>query len=207
MTLRERKKQQTREGLAAAAVDLFIERGYDATTIEDIAAAVDVSPRTFFRYYPTKEDVIVDLLRAGVVDLVERAAARPASEPLATSLREAARGWADLTPEAATRLLMLSRVLQASPCLQPRFDRQRRVGLDDLEQLVADRLGVERGVDPRPALVVALVSAVLSTAIERWSSSGGSLDLVALVDEGFGFLEFGIQSGVTSSSMVGQGVA
>src|SRR4051794_34034856 len=94
MTLRERKKQQTREGLAAAAVELFIDRGYDATTIEDIAAAVDVSPRTFFRYYPTKEDVIVDLLRAGVVDLVERAAARPTSEPLATSLREAARGWA-----------------------------------------------------------------------------------------------------------------
>lgn len=206
MTLRERKKQQTREGLAAAAVDLFIERGYDATTVEDIAAAADVSPRTFFRYYPTKEDVIVDLLRAGVVDLVARASARPTSEPLATSLREAARGWAELTPEESTRLLMLSRVLQASPCLKPRFDQQSRVGLDDLEQLVADRLGVGRGVDARPALVVALVSAVLSNAVERWSASKGTLDLVSLVDEGFQLLEFGIGAGAPRVA-VGHGVA
>src|SRR6476646_1972874 len=117
MTLRERKKQQTREGLASAAVELFIERGFDATTVEDIAAAADVSPRTFFRYYPTKEDV--------VVDLVERLAARPADEPLGRALREAARGWADLSPEESARLLMLSRVLHASPCLQPRLDQQR----------------------------------------------------------------------------------
>ncbi len=195
MTLRERKKQQTREGLAAAAVDLFMERGYDATTVEDIAAAVDVSPRTFFRYFPTKEDVIVDLLRAGVVDLVERVAARPLSEPLATSLRAAARAWADLTAEESVRLLMLARVLDASPCLKPRFDQQGRVGLDDLELQIADRLGVDRATDARPALVVALVSAVLSKAIERWSASNGTLDLVALVDEGFGLLELGIPTG------------
>jgi AcrR family transcriptional regulator len=195
MTLRERKKQQTREGLAAAAVDLFIDRGYDATTVEDIAAAVDVSPRTFFRYYPTKEDVIVDLLRAGVVDLVERVAARPRSEPLATSLRVAARAWADLSGEESVRLLMLARVLEASPCLKPRFDQQRRVGLDDLEQQIADRLGVDRVTDARPALVVALVSAVPSKAIERWSASNATLDLVALVDEGFGLLELGIPTG------------
>jgi AcrR family transcriptional regulator len=195
MTLRERKKQQTREGLAAAAVDLFMERGYDATTVEDIAAAVDVSPRTFFRYFPTKEDVIVDLLRAGVVDLVERVAARPLSEPLATSLRAAARAWADLTTEESVRLLMLARVLDASPCLKPRFAQQSRVGLDDLELQIADRLGVDRATDARPALVVALVSAVLSKAIERWSASNGTLDLVALVDEGFGLLELGIPTG------------
>jgi AcrR family transcriptional regulator len=195
MTLRERKKQQTREGLAAAAVDLFMERGYDATTVEDIAAAVDVSPRTFFRYFPTKEDVIVDLLRAGVVDLVERVAARPLSEPLATSLRAAARAWADLSAEESVRLLMLARVLDASPCLKPRFDQQSRVGLDDLELQIADRLGVDRTTDARPALVVALVSAVLSKAIERWSASNGTLDLVALVDEGFGLLELGIPTG------------
>jgi AcrR family transcriptional regulator len=195
MTLRERKKQQTREGLAAAAVDLFMERGYDATTVEDIAAAVVVSPRTFFRYFPTKEDVIVDLLRAGVVDLVERVAARPLAEPLATSLRAAARAWADLTAEESVRLLMLARVLDASPCLKPRFDQQGRVGLDDLERQIADRLGVDRATDARPALVVALVSAVLSKAIERWSASNGTLDLVALVDEGFGLLELGIPTG------------
>jgi AcrR family transcriptional regulator len=199
MSLRESKKQQTRDGLASAAVDLIIERGFDATTVEDIAASVQVSPRTFFRYYPTKEDVVVDLLRAGVTDLVHRLAARPADEPLPTALREAALGWADLDPEQATRLLKLSQVLRSSPCLQPRFDRQRQVGLKELEREVAARLHPSdsaasagpRG-DCRPQLIVSLVSAVLSDAVTRWSDSGGTTPLTGFVKEGFELLEFGL---------------
>ena len=57
------KKQRTRQRLAEAAAELFYERGYDATTIDDIAAAVDVSPRTFYRYFPTKEDLVVAMGR------------------------------------------------------------------------------------------------------------------------------------------------
>ncbi|MFL6100086.1 MAG: TetR family transcriptional regulator [Actinomycetales bacterium] len=200
MSLRESKKQQTREGLAAAAVDLIIERGYDATTVEDIAASVPVSPRTFFRYYPTKEDVVVDLLRAGVVDLVHRLEARPAEESLSTALREAALGWADLDEDSATRLLKLSRVLRSSPCLQPRFDRQRQVGVKELEREVARRMGSNEGsasgppltVDCRPQLIVTLVSAVLSDAVERWSDGGGREPLTGYVKDGFDLLEFGL---------------
>src|SRR5918994_275367 len=57
--LRERKKQRTRQALRQAAVRLFLERGFEATTIADIAAAAEVAPRTFFSYYPTKEDVVL----------------------------------------------------------------------------------------------------------------------------------------------------
>lgn len=209
MSLRESKKQQTREGLAAAAIDLIIERGFDATTVEDIAASVQVSPRTFFRYYPTKEDVVVDLLRAGVVDLVQRLAARPADEPLPTALREAAMGWADLDEERATRLLKLSQVLSSSPCLQPRFDRQRQVGLKELEHEVATRLEAHgsagsgpTAVDCRPQLIVTLVSAVLSDAVARWSDDGGRQPLTGFVQEGFDLLVSGLPA-VTRQPAVG----
>jgi AcrR family transcriptional regulator len=199
MSLRESKKLQTHAGLAAAAIDLIIERGFDATTVEDIAASVQVSPRTFFRYYPTKEDVVVDLLRAGVVDLVQRLAARPADEPLPTALREAAMGWADLDEEQATRLLKLSQVLRSSPCLQPRFDQQRQVGLKELEREVAARLEARgsaasgpAGIDCRPQLIVTLVSAVLSDAVARWSDGGGRQPLTGFVQEGFDLLVSGL---------------
>jgi AcrR family transcriptional regulator len=208
MSLRESKKQQTREGLAAAAVDLIIERGFEATTVEDIAASVQVSPRTFFRYYPTKEDVVVDLLRTGVTDLVHRLAARPADEPLPTALRTAALGWADLDADQASRLLKLTRMLRSSPCLQPRFDRQRQVGLKELEREVAARLcpagpgsraelsgasaPTALSTDCRPQLIVTLVSAVLSDAVTRWSDAGGAQPLAQFVKDGFDLLEFGL---------------
>lgn len=197
MSLRESKKQQTRDALASAAVDLIIERGFDATTVEDIAASVQVSPRTFFRYYPTKEDVVVDLLREGVIDLVHRLAARPPDEPLPTALREAALGWADLDEEQAERRLKLSQVLRSSPCLQPRFHQQGQVGLKDLEREVARRLcgpaaasGVP--VDCRPQLIVTLVSAVIGDAVQRWSLGGGVEPLTGFVKDGFDLLEFGL---------------
>jgi AcrR family transcriptional regulator len=85
--LRERKKERTRVALEAAAVSLFDEHGYDETTVEQIAERAEVSTRTFFRYFPTKADV---LLR----DQVERLAKvegfladRPSNEPIKTSLR------------------------------------------------------------------------------------------------------------------------
>src|SRR5579864_6433182 len=83
--LRERKKQKTREAIQREAVRLFQENGYEETTIEHIAAAVEISPSTFFNYFPTKEDVVLydaydPLLAALMLD-------RPADEPLSAGLR------------------------------------------------------------------------------------------------------------------------
>lgn len=188
--LRERKKERTRDELAAAAIALFIERGYDATTVEDIAAAVDVSARTFFRYFPAKEDVVVDFLRAGSVDVSEQLALRPADEALPVALRAATHHWAEATGERATHLRQLLDVLRSAPLLRARFEDERRRKMSSIAEIVAQRLGVDPATDPRPQLIASLVSTVIGASIERWIRTGGSL--ADHVDAGFDLLESGL---------------
>jgi AcrR family transcriptional regulator len=86
--LRARKKRQTRAALATAALKLFAERGYEETTIADIAAAADVSPRTFFSYFPSKEDVVFAEIDDRLEEVAERLADRvPGESPLETIRR------------------------------------------------------------------------------------------------------------------------
>jgi len=90
MGLRERKKLRTRRTIAGAALRLFAERGYEETTISDIAAAAEVSPRTFFSYFPSKDDVVFAEMDERLADVRTRLAERPGGEtPLATFRRVA----------------------------------------------------------------------------------------------------------------------
>src|SRR5215204_2082190 len=89
--LRERKKARTREALHDAAMDLFSLRGFDGTTVEEIAAACEVSPRTFFRYFPTKEDVLFADGEARRERLLAVIAERPIDEPAFGALQAAMR--------------------------------------------------------------------------------------------------------------------
>ncbi|MBX6767891.1 MAG: TetR family transcriptional regulator, partial [Actinomadura rubrobrunea] len=89
--LRERKKRRTRRAIASAALRLFAERGYEETTIADIADAADVSPRTFFGYFPTKEDVVFAEVDDRLAEVRERLARRvPGETPLETVRRATA---------------------------------------------------------------------------------------------------------------------
>ncbi|WP_141578626.1 TetR family transcriptional regulator [Actinomadura sp. WMMA1423] len=85
--LRERKKMRTRQAIATAALRLFAERGYEETTIADIAAAADVSPRTFFSYFPSKEDVIFAEIDDRLAEVAERLRPTPGETPVATLRR------------------------------------------------------------------------------------------------------------------------
>ncbi len=90
MGLRERKKLRTRRAIAGAALRLFDERGYEETTIADIAAAAEVSPRTFFSYFPSKDDVVFAEMDERLADVRAGLAERPPGEtPLATFRRVA----------------------------------------------------------------------------------------------------------------------
>ncbi|WP_242891297.1 TetR family transcriptional regulator [Actinomadura litoris] len=85
--LRERKKQRTRRAIASAALRLFAERGYEETTIADIAAAAEVSPRTFFGYFPSKEDVVFAEVDDRLAEVAERMRRTPGESPLETIRR------------------------------------------------------------------------------------------------------------------------
>jgi len=189
--LRERKKDRTRDELACAAVKLFIERGYDNATIEDIAAAADVSPRTFFRYFPSKEDVAIDLLKAGIVDLRDELQARPPEEPLALALREATLIWARSADERAVRMRELGQVLRKSPSLRGRLEDTKRAHMHELAGVVAARLGVPPS-DASPQLVVSLLGAVISGAVERWGEGAAGVSLTDYVEAGLEMLEHGV---------------
>src|SRR6266542_7003388 len=86
--LRERKRRQTRERIANTAMTLFLERGFEATTVEDIASAADVSKRSFFDYFPIKEDVVSAWQDDFGATLAAAVVARPASESLGRVVEE-----------------------------------------------------------------------------------------------------------------------
>jgi len=133
--LRERKRRQTRERISEAAIALFLERGFDATTIDDIAAAADVSKRSFFDYFPTKEDVIFAWQDGFGESLAAAVAERPADEPLLSVIEEA---FVTTVTKAIAdpRTLAIGDLICDTPALRAR-DQMKYA---KLEQLLVDAL-------------------------------------------------------------------
>ncbi|MDN3352580.1 TetR family transcriptional regulator [Actinomadura sp. DC4] len=187
--LRERKKLKTRRSIQEHALRLFREQGYEATTVEQIAEAAEVSPSTFFRYYPTKEDTvladeydpfIVASLRAQPPELSPAAAAH-------NMLHEIIGGM--LTNERQ-RMLERSRLMLSVSALRARqFDHMRETQ-DLVVEVFAERLG-RPPEDLRTRWFAAAVLSVWQTTLTRWVEDGGQGDLLELLDEGIDFLVAG----------------
>jgi AcrR family transcriptional regulator len=179
MGLRERKKERTRIALIDAALDLFLAQGYEATTIDQIAAAVDVSPRTFFRYFASKEDVALSLPRDGQEIFLSELAARSDDEPPHQALSQAMRSMLDIVREGdaaeATRFLKARELVDRNPVL---FGGQMRLMMDNERKLVAEvarRQGTDV-CDLRPQFVVSLFTAIARVCFEHGPHD---LDLLA----------------------------
>lgn len=192
MGLREAKKERLRADLATAAIELFTARGYEITTVEDIAAVAGVSPRTFFRYFPTKDDVVMETLRAGAVDLQDHLARRPTHESLPVALRAAVHAWAHDAARSPATMQLVASLLRSNPRLRARAEDERRCDVPALVELVARRLGVDANCDPRPRIIVTLVFSAVSCGVERWSEDGSTGDLDAYIDDGMKLLECGL---------------
>ncbi|MFI0449489.1 TetR family transcriptional regulator [Actinomadura sp. 6N118] len=168
--LRERKKQRTRLALIDAALDLFLAKGYEATTIDEIVAAVDVSQRTFFRYFATKEDVVMDTMVQYDQIMVEAVAARPPGEkPLAAlfaSLRVVLQNIAESGPDESARFRKIHQVVETTPALVHAHMARHKETEKVLAGVVARRLGVDPETDLRPRLIVAFHAASVRVAFE-----------------------------------------
>src|SRR5262245_432922 len=163
------------------ALRLFGEKGYTQTTVEEIADAAAISPRTFFRYFPSKEDVVIwDEYDPLALDLLE---SRPDDEPLAEAfravIRETLGGLYRRDPE---RLLTRVRLSMTIPELRARFFNEQTQGVE----LVMPMLAKKRRVSPDElslrVIGTALLAAV-SVALDLWQKSDGKRDLLALLDQ------------------------
>jgi AcrR family transcriptional regulator len=183
-SLRDRKKDRTRRTLQAEAVRLFAEKGFQATTIEEIAAAAEVAPRTFFRYFPTKEDVVFWSEHQPM--LAGHVASRPDHEPAAQALRHGLTdGLATFYEQDRERLLARSKLACRTPALQPRWRQQQADLAVGMAQILADRLGVHAD-DLEVRAIAAAIAAALFVAIEEWQAHDGQGDLRGLIERALG---------------------
>ncbi len=116
--LRERKRRETAKRIKEVAIRMFVERGYDATTIDDIAAAADISRRTFFYYYKTKDDILLTMQNAMGEILSTHLADEPATKKPLRAVRDAA--IRVVAPVPADELLKIDRLMRSSEAVQAR---------------------------------------------------------------------------------------
>jgi AcrR family transcriptional regulator len=189
-SLRERKKERTRRALAAAARQLFLARGFEGTTVDQIAAAAEVSQRTFFRYFPTKEAVVFSEHEARLARLRALLGSRDRSSGYA-GVRAAIFEFAGWYAGRREELLDEYRIVTASPLLLA-----RDVELDtQWEAVLAETLGDLAGASiaerRRARLVAGALFGVVRAVLQEWYAGGAADDLLALGAEGIALVDRG----------------
>jgi AcrR family transcriptional regulator len=192
--LRQRKKERIREQLTDVALRLFTVRGFDRTTVESIVEEVGVSPRTFFRYFPAKEDVLTASAERLGVDLRAALAARPPDEAPLASLRRVLTERARVYDADRASYLALSRMIDGTPALRARYRDKQQTWERGFVEEIAVRLGL-RGDRHRlgPRVLARVAGAAFGAAVDTWVAGGGRPRLAQLVDESFAIIERGLQ--------------
>lgn len=171
--LRERKKRETRIALSWAAIRLTVERGFDNVRVEDIAAEVGVSPRTFNNYFSSKGEAIAARQLERARAIAEELRARPADEPLWEAITNAALARFALGQEghggqADQQWVQGVRLMVSEPALQGEFLKAGAAVEAEFAAVVAERTGTDVERDLYPKLVAAAVGGAMSAAVEHW---------------------------------------
>ncbi|GAA2930184.1 TetR family transcriptional regulator [Kitasatospora cinereorecta] len=172
--MRERKKKRTRDALLHTALELFTTQGYDRTTVDEIVDAVEVSQRTFFRYFTNKEAAAFAVQETVELNFLAELRRRPAAEsPFEAMRRAALNAWdsiADAPGGNITVALQMRtyRMIESTPALLAAHMR-RSIDLEhQITLLVAEREGLDPDTDPRPRVAVAAFSGVMRLTGQLW---------------------------------------
>ena len=195
--LRERKKQKTREAIQRVALRLFEKQGYDETTIEEIAAAVEISPSTFFNYFPSKEDVVLlDAYDPLVITLFK---GRPKDEPLNVAFRRVLGGMADVFERDKELVLARGRLFMDVPELRGRIWDEMERTQTFVTRLLAERTGRNRDDFELRVTARIVIAAIYEAGIE-WMRRGGRARLVDLAERALDIVESGARLGSATNA-------
>jgi AcrR family transcriptional regulator len=190
--LRERKKQKTRETIISVALELFAARGYEQTTIAEIAEAAEVSPRTIFAYFPSKEDILFCDVPEFQERLAQALRQRPDGVTTLDTLREVIAGSFSLDPSK----LLRARVVASDERLLGR----ERAHMGGLEELIVESIARDLNAGPddiRPRIVAASLIAAFRELRNRDPvalASSSPEDGMELLDDVLGFLRGGLDA-------------
>jgi AcrR family transcriptional regulator len=191
--LRERKKRKTRDTIVRVALKLFDERGYEQTTIAEIAEAAEVSPRTIFAYFPSKEDILFPTLPEAEERLARALRERPDGVTAFDTLRDFIAGSLGRDPNEACR----KRIIASDETLH----RNQRARMAPFEQLMVEAIAKDLNAGPddiRPQIVAAALIATFNSLSDshptHTSDSVSPDEAMAVIDEVLDFLRGGLDA-------------
>ncbi|MEU6821471.1 TetR family transcriptional regulator [Streptomyces atriruber] len=174
--LRERKKQRTRDALLRVALELFTTKGYEETTVDEIAEAVDVSQRTFFRYFANKQEAAFAVQEMVEARFVQAVRDRPAHEAPLEALRGAVLGTWEAMGQSIEEVVPVElhmrtyQMIESTPTLVAAHLRRSIEMEDEVARVIAEREGLDLESDPRPRVAVAAFSGVMRITGRQWGA-------------------------------------
>ena len=191
-TFRDRKRERTREQLIAAAYELFAERGYDAVTVGEIAERAWVSERTFFRYFPAKEDVLWPDSAGQLAAFGATIVARPATERPLQAVQNAMLELGRAIGMDPAPALLRARIVAQTPALVARDLLEYSRWEATVRDAIRERTAAADG-DLAPAMTAVVAGGALRVAFDRWVADGAAGDLVAMIEGAFTAVEAAIR--------------
>ncbi|MCZ7531169.1 MAG: TetR family transcriptional regulator [Acidimicrobiia bacterium] len=189
--LRERKKRERRRCIEDAAIDLFEDHGFDRTTIDQIAAAADIAPRTFFSYFPTKEDVVLADYSTRLERIIDELRERSESEPPWDALQASFLVVAADYEAARDDLVRRFTIMAANGTVYAR-SLQLQAGWEDALAEVLRQRANQKTEDLESRLLASTALACMRSSLRHWLLTGHNAALPALIQTCFGQLADGL---------------